>query len=257
MKYIVLVNPRFSHTTVGALARATVMYGMPDACDVIYRGRNVVAKLRGENIVVKSFGVPGFVKGMIYGHLRHSKAQRAYANAIRLRAMGVPTPEPYFAGEMRGPLGRLRHSYYACAALDGWKELRGVEKEKDFKAIARALARFMFDLHTKGVFMVDFTPGNILYRREGDRYEFMLVDINRMFFDVDDWNVLLDNFRSLLDTEAGVAAVAREYSKILENSNIYHTLGNLEEELVRRYRRHVGRLLFHRKIKNLFRRKKR
>lgn len=256
MKYIVLINPRFSHTSVGPLAHATVHYGIPDASDVIYRGRNLVVRLRGENIVVKAFGMPGVVKGAIYGHMRRSKALRAYSNALRLRAMGIPTPEPYFAGEVRDGLGLLRQSYYACAALDGWSELRGVEKNPDFPEIARALAEFIFNLHTHGVYMADFTPGNVLYRREGGKYLFMLVDINRMEFDVDDWNMLLDNFRAMLDTAEGVAVVGREYAKVLERSNVYHSLGNLDEELVERYRRHTARLLRNRKIKNLFRRKK-
>lgn len=256
MKYTVLVNPRFSHTTVGTLARATVQFGIPDAGDVIYRGRNILVRLRGENIVIKAFGVPDIVKGSIYGHLRHSKAHRAYRNALRLRAMGLPTPEPYFAGEERNALGMLRRSYYACAALDGWRELRGVEKEPDFPALARALAEFVFLLHSKGVYMVDFTPGNVLYRREGGEYRFMLVDINRMYFDVDDWNILFNNFRAMLDTPEGVAAVAREYARVLERSNIYHTLGNIEEELVDLYNRHIANLLRRRKFKNLFRRNK-
>ncbi len=256
MKHIVLVNPRFSHTTVDALARATVTCGIPDAGDVIYRGRNLLVRLRGDNIVIKSFGVPGAVKGAVYGYMRRGKAYRAYSNALRLRAMGLPTPEPYFAGEERNFLGMLRRSYYACAALDGWTELRGVEKEKDFPAIARALAEFVFRLHTKGVFMVDFTPGNVLYRREGGEYRFMLVDINRMLFDVDDWNVLFRNFRAMLDTTEGVAAVAREYAKVLERSNIFHPVGNIEEELVNIYRWHIAKLIRQRKLKNLFRRNK-
>jgi serine/threonine protein kinase len=43
-------------------------------------------------------------------------------------------------------------------------------------------ARFTADLHQKGIFHKDYTPGNILFGKVGDHYEFELVDLNRMKF---------------------------------------------------------------------------
>ena len=37
-------------------------------------------------------------------------------------------------------------------------------------------------MHEKGILHKDFTPGNILYKKDDAGYHFMLVDINRMSF---------------------------------------------------------------------------
>ncbi len=64
--------------------------GLPADAKVIYRGRNVVAEVRG--LCVKVFAVPGAVKGLIYAAMREPKARRAYENAVRLIELGIATP---------------------------------------------------------------------------------------------------------------------------------------------------------------------
>lgn len=188
--------------------------GMPADCREIYRGRNIVAVSADGVNCIKAFRVNGFVKSLIYGSLRSPKAVRAFDNAIKLRELGFDTPEPFgVAVKLNGPL--LGESYYVCRYVEGYSELRDVELCSDFARIARALAAFMTDLHGKGVLMKDFSPGNVLYRRAADgSYRFMLVDINRMEFGVTDKSRLYDNFKALLNTAAGVDAVARNYAEL-------------------------------------------
>ncbi|MCM1067888.1 MAG: lipopolysaccharide kinase InaA family protein [Muribaculaceae bacterium] len=187
--------------------------GMPDDCREIFRGRNVVAVTADGKLCIKQYREPGLIKGAIYRHLRAPKARRAYENALRLRELGVSTPEPVGA-VLISDLACLGRSYYVCRYVSGASELRGVERRADFPAIARALAQFMLDMHRKGVYMKDFTMGNILFRQVRGAYSFTLVDINRMDFGVTDRELLLTNFKALLDTPEGVHRVACEYAAL-------------------------------------------
>lgn len=252
----IAVNPRLAPTGAGTLARAIADYGLPDACEIIYHGRNVVALLDNAGLVIKAFRHPGVIRGWIYRWFRVPKSRRSYSNAMRLRELGINTPEPAFAIECYRRNGALGSSYYACSALNGWTELRGAEKRPDFPALAAALAEFIFDIHCKSVLMEDMTPGNILFCKEGDNFRFALVDINRMRFDVDGWAPLLENFRALLDTEEGTVAVAREYARILKANNIHPDTDDFVEAARATYSDFQRKLLRRRRFKNFFRHRK-
>lgn len=220
--------------------------GLPADARVIYRGRNTVAEVSG--LCVKAFAVPGAIKGLIYGTMRKPKAQRAYDNALRLKTLGIDTPRPAgYVVNTAGPL--LRESYYVCAMLGGYSELRGIEKRNDFDALATALAGFMLSLHRKGVFFKDFTQGNVLFKKEGGKYHFALVDINRMEFDVSDRQRLYSNFGSTLDTEAGQRMLARRYAEAAGDPS-------LADELMDIYRRRQLQIVRKRRIKERLRGKK-
>lgn len=220
--------------------------GLQDDAKVIYRGRNIVAEVDG--LCVKAFAVPGAIKSLIYGSMRRPKARRAYENALRLRELDIYTPCP--AGYVLNTSGSLlRESYYVCDMLRDYSELRGIEKRPDFDALAAALARFMLDLHRKGVFFKDFTQGNVLFKEEGDNYRFALVDINRMEFGVTDHRKLYTNFGSTLDTEAGQRTLARHYAAAAGNTA-------LADELMEIYRRRQAKLWSKRRIKERLKGKK-
>lgn len=215
---------------------------------VIYRGRNTVAVTAGdEPLCVKSFGIPGFIKGLIYGLLRTPKAKRAYDNAVRLRSLGFDTPEPVAAVCMISG-GRLGASYYVCRYLEGWSDLRGAENRPDFEALAHHLALLMNRLHNAGVLMKDFTQGNVLFRPDGNGgYSFALIDINRMEFDVHDRRRLMANFGAVLDTAGGLAVLAREYAALCPDP------AAVERETNEIYRRRQARLWRKRHIKEFLR----
>ena len=84
-------------------------------------------------------------------------------------------------------IGILRRSFYAAYLLEGYKTIWGlVEKgaESD-PELLKALVRYIYSLHQKGIDHKDLSPGNILYKRcntNALRYDFALVDVNRMSF---------------------------------------------------------------------------
>ena len=207
----------FCHTGDEALLDSLVASDMPADARTIYRGRNIVAVLDSPSgpLCIKSYGVPGFIKSFIYGRLRTPKAERAYINARRLAELGIDTPEPVGMAVCYNKIGITR-SYYVCRFYTTeWQELRGIEKRTDFPQLAAALAAFIATLHDKGVLMKDFSQGNTLFRLNPDgSYSFALIDINRMEFGIADRSKLLANFRSTLDTEAGMDLLADEYIRI-------------------------------------------
>lgn len=237
MKYHIAVNPRLVPKGTGTLAHAIAQFGLPDCCEIIYRGRNVVARLSTEGLILKAYKYPDFFKGLIYRWFRPPKSRRAYSNALRLREIGIPTPEPAFAIECYRQTSGLGKSYYCCFDLKGWQELRGIEQRPDFDKLAKALAEFIFDIHCKSVLMKDMSPGNVLFNERPDGgYDFALVDINRMEFDVREWGRLLENFQCLLDTEDGTVAVARHYNLILKRNRMQIDTDDFESYVRRIYR---------------------
>lgn len=256
MKKYITINPRYAHSNISILARATVEQGIPDASVVVYRGRNVLAKLENAGLMIKSYKRPRLAKGLVYHWLRKPKCRRAFSNGMRLREMGIRTPEPFFAVEIYNRYGALANSFYACELLKGWKEMRGVQNNPDFDAIARAFAAFIFSMHIKGVFMSDLTPGNVLFRTGEDGYEFALVDINRMTFDCNSWKELSKNFRALLDTEDATATVATYYAAILKKNDIELPAADFESYARKIYSAHQRKLISRRRFKNMFSRKK-
>ena len=258
MKSRIDINPALRGTVIGTLAGAVASCGLPDACEIIYRGRNVLALLESAGLVIKCYAVPGFIKGLIYSWFRTPKSLRAYRNALKLQELGIPTPAPAFAIENYSH-GRLTTSYYACEALVGWNDIHDVEQRPDFPEIARALAEFIYRMHAQGVMMLDMNPGNILFReKEGGGWEFSLVDINRMYFgEASRRRLVENNFRALTDTVEGSVAVACEYGRLLERDGIDFPGGGdmgrraraIYEDFFRRRRRKYA-------VKNFFRGKK-
>lgn len=235
MAEIVCSSDNCARSVLEALAGC----GLPPQANVIYRGRNIVAELDG--MCIKAFAVPGVARGLIYTHLREPKAKRAYDNAQRLLSMGIDTPAPlgYVVNTDRGI---LKESYYVCRMLEGYSELRGIEKRCDFDSLVTSLARFMLKLHRKGVYFKDFTQGNVLFRKIGAGYEFALVDINRMEFGITDRRRLYENFGSTLDTEAGQQVLARRYAEVAGDPS-------LADELMEIYCRRQIKLWRKRRIK--------
>lgn len=193
--------------------------GVPDTVhqdgEIIFRHRNVIYRtmLGGVDVTVKAFHVPALFNRIIYSYFRHSKARRSYENALKLLSLGVSTPEPIAYIEEYCS-GLLTRSYYICRWQDG-QEIRHWETAvANYKEMVHELGGFMFELHEKGIFHRDFSPGNILFTiDEYGKYHFHLLDINRMQFGVSDRKKLYRNFRALnIESETETVRVGREYS---------------------------------------------
>lgn len=208
----ITVSP--AHEDVRPIVEDIARNGIPDDVIFIHRGRNTIAYIPDPPLNIKAYRPPSGLKSLIYGIMRAPKARRAYLFAQRLISLGFNTPEPIaFVEEHQGP--RLVRSYFISRQLFGWREIRNIEFDPIFDDLAEPLARFVADLHAKGVNMKDMTPGNILFKKNDEgRWDFCLVDINRMAFENIDKATVLSNFAGVLNTRHAVVRVARAYAEV-------------------------------------------
>ena len=153
----------------------------------IYKERNEIKTFTLDNgliLNVKRFKEPNLANRFIYATFRKPKAVRAYENAIRMKALGINTPTPIGYVVHRSGLC-VRHSYLVTfqSPLSRTMYEFGDSDLNGRDAAVKAFARFAADLHKKGVYHKDFSPGNILFDEvESGEYSFCLVDINRVKF---------------------------------------------------------------------------
>ena len=155
--------------------------------EVLHTGRNTIKAfdVGGERIVVKRFRRPNLFQAFIYTFFRRSKARRSYEHAVRLRALGVDSPEPISWSEYRHH-GLLRDSYYVSRYSDYTPLSQTTEHFPGAGTlpVLEAFARFAVQLHEQGIEHRDFNHGNVLWHRDTATGTicFQLIDINRMRF---------------------------------------------------------------------------
>ena len=155
--------------------------------EVLHAGRNTIKafEAEGERLVVKRFKRPNLLRAVIYTFFRRSKARRSYEHAVRLRALGVDSPEPVAWSEYRRN-GLITETYFVSRRSDYAPLTAATERfpTSDSLPVLAAFARFTVRLHEKGICHEDFNQTNILWRHDEatGRYDFQLIDINRMKF---------------------------------------------------------------------------
>jgi hypothetical protein len=153
---------------------------------VLHRGRNLIfrAALGEDGVAVKRFPVAG-IRRLVYRY-RASKAVRAFDHAARMLELGIGTPHPFAAVELRRG-GALLASFYCCALVETFREARELKRPDaaDRAALLERLGAFVGTAHERGVLPGDLTSGNVLMvpaaARDGG-VGFTLVDVNRMRF---------------------------------------------------------------------------
>lgn len=183
----------------------------------IHKARNElrIAEIQGMDVVIKAFKVPHLINRIAYTFLRDSKAKKSFQNALKLQDLGILTPDPiayieFFSG------GLLAQSYFLSLYTSYDLSIREAfhHKVEDHQQIIKAFAAFTLELHQKGVWHMDYSPGNILINREGKDYRFSLVDINRMrFAPVDDYEGLR-NFNKLWIKDEDLRLIAHTYAEL-------------------------------------------
>lgn len=185
----------------------------------IYKARNEIKifEIDGLIVNVKSFKVPIFINRIAYSFFRHSKARRSYEYALRLLSMGVKTPEPIAYIEEKKS-GLLHRSYFLSehTPLDG--NMRDVSQTgvsfESIRNLSIAFGKFTAFLHKRGVLHNDYSPGNILYKRcEDGRFDFSIIDINRMKFCEVNYRMGCNNFRRLCAEDLFFKVVAQTYAQ--------------------------------------------
>ena len=143
----------------------------------IFQKRNTLRLING--IVVKQFATPNVLRGIIYGTLSKSKAQRSYEYALRMKGL---TPTPIAYREIR-LCGILRESWYACSKSEcqhTFNELIGRPDFPNRETILTAIGQFTATLHKRHILHQDYSGGNILFNKEGTKIE--VIDLNRIQF---------------------------------------------------------------------------
>lgn len=186
MKTKVFLGPGFE-SLHGFVGRLPERFAAGPCGEVLHEGRNTVAAFAvgGERLVVKRYERCGVWRGIVYGLFRRSKARRAYEHAVRLRELGIGTPEPVAWVECRRR-GLLCDAYSVTRRSDcrPLSQATGAFPAPDATEVLDAFARFAVRLHEAGVCHDDFNHGNVLWERDSATggFRFELIDINRMRF---------------------------------------------------------------------------
>ena len=184
----------------------------------IHKARNQlkVIELDGIKLVVKSFKIPNLLNKLIYTFFRDTKAKKSYDNAIKLQELAINTPTPVAYIEFYRS-GLLHESYFVSLLNEYDFTIREVfhHKVDNTDEILKQFARFSHNTHSKNVWHVDYSLGNILITQKDSEYLFSLVDINRMEFKQIPPEEGLKNFNKFWEKFDGdLDIIATEYAKL-------------------------------------------
>ena len=247
---IIEINP--DYTELEPLVRKVTEKGLPADAEIIYNGRNRIARIKTDGliVIVKSFRRPMILNALAYTTVRKSKAFRSYANSVRLIEAGFNAPEPIAYSEVRNGF-LLRESYYFSTEVKG-ADLRYWEQREDAEELAEALAEELVRLTRAGVCHLDLSPGNVIFKRDKEtgKFVFNYIDLNRMEFDVTDRKQLLRSVFERINELEPVMDLASRFARISGD-----TSGKTE-----RYARKVRTEFedwreFKRKVKSIWKRK--
>ena len=188
--------------------------------NTIHKARNELKVIEHENqkLVVKYFKIPHFINKVVYTFFKKSKAQKSYEYALKIKEF---TPRPIGYIEFY-KFGLLDESYFVSEKFDYDFTIREPLLDINFpnkNEIFKAFAQFTFDLHENGIYHLDYSPGNILIKKENDNFIFKIVDINRMKFLNMDLEKRAKNFSKLWAKDEDLEFIAKEYAKIYEKNN--------------------------------------
>ena len=183
----------------------------------IYVARNVVKEMNWGDlqVVVKSFKIPGKIRGAIYGSYRKSKARRSYENSLELTNRKIETPEPLGFLECYSN-SRITKSFYVSKKWEADFTLRDPLFKDDFpnrEEILAEIGRFSWNMHKNEAYHRDFSSGNILVKATGaSKWTFALVDVNRMHFRALTFKERMKSFASLWASDKDLITIVKAYS---------------------------------------------
>lgn len=182
--------------------------------EVLYESRNLLQKEKVQDIelVVKSFKEPKLLNRIVYTYFRKSKALRSYQHSEILLNHGIFAPDPIACIiEYRNKL--ISNSYY----INRYEDAKTVRDLMDGQVtgneeVLNAFTSFIIKVHQNGIFHLDLSPGNILIRQD-TKYNFYLIDVNRMRFHSSiNLKTVCYNFRRLCTSREVLRYIARKYA---------------------------------------------
>jgi serine/threonine protein kinase len=163
---------------------------------------------------VKAFKIPNFINQIVYAYFRESKAKKSYANALKLLNMDILTPQAIGYIEFYR-CGLFKESFFIAKRVEYDFTIREPLLDKKFpnrEEILKEFAIFTLSLHHKNIFHNDYSPGNILIKKDNESYKFYIVDINRMKFTPLSLEMKLQNFSKLWIDDEDLEFMIRQYA---------------------------------------------
>lgn len=214
----ITIHPKYKNQEDAILQLVKTFFGEGNL--VVKGARNTIKTnfLGSEKVSIKFFQKPGIVKSIIYSFFRSTKAKRSFEYANYLLNHGVPTPFPVAFIEERNGLGLLGGSFYICHQLDYDFTIRELIHDPLFterKEILEQFTEFTFKMHEANVNFLDHSPGNTLIVSKGNcKYDFFLVDLNRMKFENLSIEKRMDNFKKMWLSKSMVRIIAAKYAQL-------------------------------------------
>ena len=214
MKYEVS-NTRFNNLLINIKE-----YFLKDENRTLFKKRNTIKIIKFKNTpyVVKSFKIPHLLNQVVYRFFRESKAKRSYKNSIKLLELGINTPSPIGYAEFNSLL-LFQDSFYISEFFDYDFEIRALFKDKNFEnreKILQLFTEFSVNLHNKGVYHIDYSPGNILVKKVNSDYIFSIIDVNRMQFVDFDIDLRMKSLSKLTSDREDNRLILMYYADIID-----------------------------------------
>ena len=181
----------------------------------IHKARNELKIINYSDIdtIVKSFKVPNILRRIVYTYFRDSKAKKSYEYSLKIKEF-TPTPIGYIEFYSSG---LIDDSYFISEKFNYDFTIREPLIEKNFEnrdEVFKAFAKFTFELHNNDILHKDYSPGNILIKKENNDFIFKVVDINRMEFKELNLDERLKNFNKLWAKDEYLTIMIKEYAKL-------------------------------------------
>jgi anion-transporting ArsA/GET3 family ATPase len=182
--------------------------------------RNMIkTSLLGEDDVnIKLFKKPGFIKSIIYSFFLATKAKRSYEYANYLLENNIKTPFPIAYAEKRNSLGLLSYSFYVSEQIHydfTFRELIHNPLFPDRIEILEQFTEFTFQMHEARINFLDHSPGNtLIIKKTNGNYDFFLVDLNRMKFENLSIEQRMENFKRLWLSKTMIEVIALKYAQL-------------------------------------------
>lgn len=207
--------------------------------EVYCNKRNTVERVRiGDSFfVVKRYKRPTLANCVIYTWFRKSKARRSFEYAERLLKEGVATAEPiaYIEIKKHG----FFHTGYFISEFIPHPTLNKIEdlSQEDLDLAKGDFIQFTANLHKRNIIPLDYNKGNIFFYKEGEHFNFALVDINRILFKKTTLKIQVKAFEQLglcLNTDIdALLAYAKIQNYDLEDV-LWETLINRKEGRIKK-----------------------
>ena len=188
----------------------------------IHKARNEIKIINHDNqeFVIKSFKIPHLVNKIIYSFFRDSKAKKSYENSIKISNF-VPKAIGYVEFQK---FGLISESYFVSEHFNYDFTIREPLLDENFdekERIFKEFAYFTQQLHKNNIYHLDYSPGNILIKKENGQFIFKIVDINRMEFKTLNLETRLENFAKRWAKDEDLEIIVKEYASLIKEDKEY------------------------------------